>query len=92
MRLFSFQFITHLFSITSTMLSKSFVLLFLIIWVVQCSATLKNQTLLAVKKPNNQISIEPKRYALKQIKPGETIIGRGKYIDSTNGTGYVIFL
>lgn len=71
------------------MLPKSFLLLFVTVWIVQCSGTLKNQTLLAVKKANNQISTESKRYALKQIKPEETIIGRGKYIDSTNGTGYV---
>lgn len=73
------------------MLSKSFVILFFTIWVVQCSAKLKNQTLLAVKKANGQLSIKPKGYDHKQIKPGETIIGRGKYIDSTNSTGYDIF-
>lgn len=61
-------------------------LLLFTLWVVQCSAALKNQTLLAVKKANNRITVKPKHYTLK---PEEIIIGRGKYIDSTNRTGYV---
>lgn len=70
------------------MLTKGVVLFLLTVWLAQCSVALKNQTLLAVKKANNRITIKPKHYT---VKPEEIIVGHGKYIDSTNHTGYVIF-
>ncbi|XP_050520145.1 putative phospholipase B-like 2 [Daktulosphaira vitifoliae] len=55
------------------------------VYILQCSALLKNQTLVAVLKANGSISIQPKLYI---AKPNETIAGRAKYIHSINETGW----
>lgn len=68
------------------MLSLKCVLLLYTVWVFQCSASLKNRTILVVKKNNNEIVLQPKLYV---AKPNEIIIGRGKYTDQINSTGYV---
>jgi len=56
------------------------------VWALQCSAIQKNQTLLAVKRDDNRITVQPKLYI---VKPKEIIIGKAKYIDRINSTGYV---
>jgi len=69
------------------MLSIRCILLSLLsVWALQCSAAQKNQTLLAVKRDNNRITIQPKLYI---VKPKEIIIGKAKFIDRINNTGYV---
>lgn len=69
------------------MLSIRCILLSLLsVWALQCSALIKNQTLVAVKKDNNRITIQPKLYI---VKPKEIIIAKAKYVDRINSTGYV---
>lgn len=70
------------------MWSKRFILLLLTICAFQYSSALKNQTLVAVRKINNRIILQPKLYT---VKPNEIIIGRAKYIASINKTGYVAY-
>lgn len=68
------------------MLSIRCILLSLLsVWALQCSAAQKNQTLLAVKRDNNRITIQPKLYI---VKPKEIIIGKAKFIDRINNTGW----
>ncbi|VVC38022.1 Hypothetical protein CINCED_3A023616 [Cinara cedri] len=67
------------------MFLKSCLLLFFTLWEFRCLTIPKNQTILAVKTAKNRFTIQYKNYTIKQK---EAVIGKAKFTDNINSTGW----
>lgn len=78
--------IAFVFHITSTMLLKRSLLLLFTLWEFQCLTIPKNQIIYAVKNAKNRMTFQHSNYT---VKHKETLVGKGRFIDNINTTGYV---